>query len=61
MTKKRSKPTKHPIKKGSLQKPNYQSRDEKFLARTENFRTGLWSALRIFYEYMRGFYVFRQI
>ena len=52
---------KPPIKEGCLKKPNYQTQDEKFFARTENFGTGLCSALRIFYECMRGFYAFRHI
>jgi uncharacterized protein (TIGR00730 family) len=42
-----------------LQKPTYGLREEDFLDQAENFRTGLWRGLRIFYEYMRGFYVFR--
>ncbi|HVV67576.1 MAG TPA: TIGR00730 family Rossman fold protein [Gammaproteobacteria bacterium] len=61
MAKRRSKKTKQTAKKGCLQKPNYQLQDEKFLTRTENFGTGLWSALRIFYEFMRGFYAFRKV
>lgn len=61
MSKKRSKKTQHPPKQACLQKPNYQPQEEKFLARTENFGTGLWSALRIFFEFMRGFYAFRQV
>ena len=55
------KKTKHPVKHRCLQKPAYHWQDEQFLARTENFGTGLWSALRIFYECMRGFYAFRNI
>lgn len=46
---------------GHLQKPDYQLKEEEFLIQGENFRTGLWRALRVFYEYMRGFYVFRNV
>ncbi len=47
--------------KAHLQEPTFQAQEEHFLARRENFFTGLWSALRIFFEYMHGFYVFRNI
>jgi uncharacterized protein (TIGR00730 family) len=57
-------PNKHikPAKKAScLQKPSYALQEEKFLNQTETFSTGLWRALRIFIEYMRGFYAFRNV
>lgn len=44
-----------------LQPPDFRLREEYFLAQRENFRTGLWRALRMFYEYMHGFYVFREV
>lgn len=47
--------------KNYLQKPSFQLKEEKFLVERENIITGLWRALRIFFEYMRGFYVFRNI
>jgi uncharacterized protein (TIGR00730 family) len=47
--------------KNYLQKPTFQLQEEKFLVQRENLITGLWRGLRIFYEYMRGFYVFRNI
>ena len=47
--------------KNYLQKPTLHLEEEKFLVQRENLITGLWRALRIFYEYLRGFYVFRNI
>jgi hypothetical protein len=44
-----------------LQKPDYRLKEEAFLTQTENFGTGLWRALRIFIEYLRGFYAFRKL
>ena len=44
-----------------LQKPNYRLEEKHFLIKQENFLSGLLHALRIFYEYMRGFYVFRKV
>lgn len=44
-----------------LEKPDYTLEEEKFLVQGENFGTGLWRALRMFYEYMRGFYAFRHV
>lgn len=44
-----------------LSPPDYGLQEEHFLAQSENFRTGLWRALRIFYEYMRGFRRFRDV
>jgi uncharacterized protein (TIGR00730 family) len=48
-------------KKDYLKKPDYKLEESSFLVQRENFRTGLWRALRIFYEYMRGFYAFRNV
>lgn len=48
-----------PQKINYLQPPDYTLKEEKFLVQGENFGTGLWRALRMFYEYMRGFYAFR--
>lgn len=48
-------------KRGYLQQPDYTLAEEDFLVQGENFRTGLWRALRVFYEYMRGFYAFRNV
>ncbi len=49
------------LSKNHLQKPNYRLEEEYFLIKRENFLSGLLHALRIFYEYMRGFYVFRNV
>ncbi len=46
---------------GYLKKPDYTLKEEEFLVQGETFSTGLWRALRMFYEYMRGFYAFRQV
>jgi len=48
-------------KKNYLNAPSYDLREEEFLRERENFPTGLWRALRMFYEYMRGFYVFKNV
>ncbi len=47
--------------KNYLQKPTFELQEERFLVQRENFITGAWRALRIFYEYMRGFYIFRHV
>jgi uncharacterized protein (TIGR00730 family) len=44
-----------------LKEPDYTLAEEDFLVQGENFRTGLWRALRVFYEYMRGFYAFKNV
>lgn len=44
-----------------LSKPDFALGESRFLTQTENFPTGLWRALRIFMEYMRGFYTFSSI
>jgi len=46
---------------GYLKPPDYNLKEEDFLVQGENFSTGLWRALRVFYEYMRGFYAFRSV
>lgn len=44
---------------GYLRRPTFRVREEDFLSETENIITGALRALRMFYEYMRGFYVFK--
>ncbi len=44
-----------------LERPSFNLREEVFLTERENVFSGLWRSLRLFYEYMRGFYVFRNI
>jgi uncharacterized protein (TIGR00730 family) len=45
---------------GYLHSPTFRSNEADFLSETENFFTGLYRALRMFYEYMRGFYAFQK-
>lgn len=45
----------------SWKKPTYKLEESHFLIENENFGTGIWRAMRMFYEYMRGFYAFRDI
>jgi uncharacterized protein (TIGR00730 family) len=42
-------------------KPSYHLKEEYFLVERENFGTGLWRATRMFIEYMKGFYAFRNV
>lgn len=44
-----------------LDRPSFTLREDVFLAERENIFSGLWRSLRLFIEYMRGFYVFRNI
>ncbi len=41
--------------------PSFQLQEEHFLVERENIGTGLWRATRMFWEYMRGFYAFKDI
>jgi uncharacterized protein (TIGR00730 family) len=42
-------------------KPSFKLKEEYFLVEKESFFTGLWRALRMFVEYMQGFYAFRHV
>ncbi|MDF3054897.1 MAG: hypothetical protein K0Q74_804, partial [Gammaproteobacteria bacterium] len=42
-----------------LHSPTFRLNEADFLVERENFFTGLFRALRMFYEYMRGFYMFK--
>lgn len=50
-----------PVPCSYLRKPSFKWREDIFLKEKENFLSGLWRSLRIFFEYMRGFYVFRDV
>lgn len=52
---------KHKKNRHRLQKPSYKLKEESFLAQSETLGTGLWRSLRIFVEYLRGFYSFRHV
>jgi uncharacterized protein (TIGR00730 family) len=42
-------------------KPTYHLQEENFLVETENLGTGLWRAIRMFFEYMHGFAAFKDV
>lgn len=44
-----------------LDPPNYTLREQHFLIQEENFFSGTLRALRIFFEYMKGFYAFSKV
>lgn len=46
---------------GYLKKPSFNLQEESFFVERENLLSGLWRGLKIFYEYMYGFYVFRDV
>jgi|JI10StandDraft_1071094.scaffolds.fasta_scaffold728884_1 uncharacterized protein (TIGR00730 family) len=58
---KRLKNTRKLRHKNYLKNPDFTLKEEHFFVQSENFPTGLWRASRIFYEYMRGFYVFKDV
>lgn len=50
------------LKKLTLRRtPTFKLQEEYFLVERENFFTGLWRAIRMFVEYMKGFYAFKNV
>lgn len=44
-----------------LQKPTFRLQEDVFLKERENFFSGFWRSSRMFFEYMRGFFAFRNV